>query len=164
MRAIICSIFFAILIFISPVIYGLENDSIKSDTLQLKASANKEGKFAPGEFMLEHITDNHEWHIITLGKTQIAIPLPIILYSKVTGWHFFMSYKFNHGIESYKNFEFVHEGVNKGKIIEKTEKGEFLPLDLSITKVVFSLLMSSIFSKFSNISYPPKIINPIKDK
>jgi F-type H+-transporting ATPase subunit a len=112
--------------------------------LQLKASANKDGKFAPGEFMLEHITDNHEWHIITLGKTQIAIPLPIILYSKVTGWHFFMSYKFNHGIESYKNFEFVHEGVNKGKIIEKTEKGEFLPLDLSITKVVFSLLMSSI--------------------
>jgi F-type H+-transporting ATPase subunit a len=144
MRAIICSILFTFFISLCPNIYAQESDPVKADTAQLKASENKEGKFAPGEFMLEHITDNHEWHIITLGKAQIAIPLPIILYSKITGWHFFMSYKFQHGTEPYKNFELALEGTNKGKIIEKTETGEILPIDLSITKVVFSLLLSSI--------------------
>ncbi len=144
MRAIISSILVLMFILLCPVIYGQENDSIKTDTSQLKSSKIKDGKFAPGEFMLEHITDNHEWHIITLGKTQIAIPLPVILYSKETGLQFFMSYKFHHGTVAFNNFELAKEGANKGKIIEKTEKGEILPLDLSITKVVFSLLLSSI--------------------
>jgi F-type H+-transporting ATPase subunit a len=127
-----------------PCIYGQDHGTFNTDSVQLKTAERKEGKFAPGEFMMEHITDSHEWHIITLGKTQVSIPLPIILYSKVSGWHFFMSYKFNHGTQAYNNFEISEEKIHKGKIIEKTEKGEILPIDLSITKVALSLLLSSI--------------------
>ncbi len=122
-------------------------DTLRPDSNAL-ASENTEHitaeKFAPGEFMIEHISDSHEWHIITIGHAHISIPLPVILYSKVSGWHFFMSSKFHHGEQSYKNFEIAKEGENKGKIIEKSEEGEIVPLDLSITKVVFSIFMSCI--------------------
>jgi F-type H+-transporting ATPase subunit a len=117
-----------------------ENDTISSKIDSVVA--NKESVFTPGEFMIEHITDNHEWHIMTIGQHDIAIPLPIILYSKQSGLHVFLSSKFHHGESSYNNFKIAKEGPNKGKIVELTPTGEILPLDLSITKVVFSLLFS----------------------
>ena len=119
------------------------NDSTSnvSDTVKKEHAAEK---FAPGEFMLEHILDSHEWHIITIGHHHISIPLPVILYSKISGWHVFLSSKFHHGESSYKNFRLATEGPNKGKIVEDTASGEILPLDLSITKVVFSIFVSCV--------------------
>jgi len=119
------------------------NDSTSnvSDTVKKEHAVEK---FAPGEFMLEHILDSHEWHIITIGHHHISIPLPVILYSKISGWHVFLSSKFHHGESSYKNFRLATEGPNKGKIVEDTASGEILPLDLSITKVVFSIFLSCV--------------------
>ncbi|HOT15462.1 MAG TPA: F0F1 ATP synthase subunit A [Bacteroidales bacterium] len=122
--------------------------AISHDSVVTEKAHNPEGGFKPGDFMLEHILDSHEWHIITVGHTHVSIPLPVILYSKVSGLHFFMSSKFHHGTESYKNFYIAEEGPNKGKIVEKVQsehgEKEIVPLDLSITKVVFSLLLSCI--------------------
>ncbi len=115
-------------------------DVVVADSVKLEHASEK---FAPGEFMLDHILDSHEWHIITLGDHHISIPLPVILYSKISGWHVFMSSKFHHGQASYQNFRLATEGPNKGKIVEDTASGEVLPLDLSITKVVFSIFLSS---------------------
>lgn len=115
--------------------------AITGDTAKLEHAGEK---FAPGEFMLEHILDSHEWHIITIGTHHISIPLPVILYSRISGWHVFLSSKFHHGEASYKNFRLATEGPNKGKIVEKTEAGEILPLDLSITKIVFSIFLSCV--------------------
>jgi hypothetical protein len=87
------------------VINGQKQESFKSDSISNKSAINKENKFAPGKFMLEHVTDKHEWHIITIGETEISIPLPVILYSRVSGWNFFFSTKFHHGSKAYNNFE-----------------------------------------------------------
>jgi F-type H+-transporting ATPase subunit a len=136
----------AILISISGLLTGQEtNDSIVADSVSAaNVHTEESGKFRPGEFMLEHIFDNHEWHIITIGHTHVSIPLPVILYSKTSGLHFFMSNKFRHGTASYNNLTIALEGTNKGKIVEKTEAGETIPLDFSLTKIAFSLLLSSV--------------------
>ena len=137
------SILFLFLITLCSFSYGQGGDSIKSENSE-SSQGKKQEKFAPGEFMLEHILDNHEWHIITIGHMHVAIPLPVILHSKTTGWHVFMSYKFHHGEAAYENFEIAKEGVHKGKIVEKTANGEIMPFDISLTKVAFSLLLSCI--------------------
>ena len=43
-----------------------------------------------------HLKDSYHWHIITIGDKEISLHLPVILYSKVTGWHFFSSRELEH--------------------------------------------------------------------
>lgn len=103
-------------------------------------------KFDAGKFVIEHVSDAYEWHIATFGKTHISIPLPIILYSSSQGWNFFMSSKFHHGHETYKNFRIEPEGKNEGKIVELNQEGNVvgLPIDISITKAVAGIFVSVI--------------------
>jgi F-type H+-transporting ATPase subunit a len=102
-----------------------------------------EVKFNPGEFIFEHISDAYSWHIVSLGELQVAIPLPVILYSSHSGWHLFMSSKFHHGHSSYQGLELAKEGPDKGKIVERVGS-EIKPVafDISITKNVSALLIS----------------------
>lgn len=124
-----------------------EPEAIKTDTL--KTGQGEKKGFNAGEMILEHITDNHEWHITTIGSTDIAVPLPIILYHKGK-LDIFMSGKFHHGEESYKGYKLELEGKHKNKIICVKEDGVTpneeagLPLDLSITKTVASVIISII--------------------
>jgi F-type H+-transporting ATPase subunit a len=95
--------------------------------------------FNPGEFMFDHIKDSHDWHLLSIGNKHITIPLPVILYSKSSGFHIFMSNAFKHGHASHKGFRLETAGDDKGKIFE--ENGS-RPLDLSITKNVASMFCS----------------------
>ena len=101
--------------------------------------STEESPFDITEFVLEHIADAHEFHILTLKNGHhVALPLPVILYSKHSGFHVFMSSKLAHGHE-YKGFYKDH-----GKIVEHTETGEsYHPLDLSITRIVFSMFLAA---------------------
>lgn len=117
------------------------------------AVKHEDGKFNPGTFIIDHVLDNHEWHIAKVGHTHISIPLPIIIYStneQNKGLHIFMSSNFHHGEKSYKGFKLESEGKNKGKIVEvnadgMVNKSASLPFDFSITKNVVSLFISIIF-------------------
>ena len=102
--------------------------------------------FEAGKFVIEHVSDAHEWHIATFGEKHISIPLPIILYSSNQGWNLFMSSKFHHGHETYNNFRLEKHGENEGKIVEVNENGDVigLPIDLSITKTVTGIFVSVI--------------------
>jgi F-type H+-transporting ATPase subunit a len=102
---------------------------------------HQESEFNPGTMIIEHISDAHEWHILTIGDTHVSIPLPVILYSDGK-LDVFLASKFHHGHASYKGYKLEAEGENKGKIINE-ETGE-LPLDLSITKNIASMLISMI--------------------
>lgn len=113
-------------------------NSAESDT----TVHHQESSFDPGTMIVEHITDAHEWHIMTIGEKHISIPLPVILLSDGK-LNVFLSSKFDHGHASYKGFRLETEGENKGKIINE-ETGE-LPIDLSITKTVASMYISMIF-------------------
>jgi len=95
------------------------------------------------ELILEHLADSYSWHITKVGNTDIAIPLPVIVYSKTSGLHVFLSSAFKEGA-SYEGLIIAAEGKYKGKIIEKDSQGnENRPIDISMTKVVCSLLFNS---------------------
>lgn len=101
-------------------------------------------KFIPGVFIMDHVKDSHEWHILTRENGEhVSIYLPVILYSQHSGLHFFMSGKLAHG-HSYKGFKLSEE---TGKILEINESGETIgiPLDLSITKTVAGMMIAAIF-------------------
>jgi len=130
-----------------------ENNQI--ETTEVHEASNEESsenheeggheKFTPGTFILNHIGDSYEWHIMEIGETAVSIPLPIIVYSKTSGLNIFMSSNFHHGHEAYKGFHISTSAENKGKVVEVAEDGtEIKPLDLSITKNVMSLFISII--------------------
>jgi len=121
----------------------------QKDTVNTETKTEK-GKFNAGEFIFDHVGDAYSWHILTInGKAEehdIAIPLPVIVYSKTAGLNIFFSSKFEHGHAAYKNFKIAEAGKNKGKIVEiLPDQTEIRPLDLSISKNVTSLFMSVAF-------------------
>jgi len=106
--------------------------------------AHETGKFVPGDFIMGHIADAYEWHILDKGDFHLSIPLPVIVYSQTSGFNVFMSSNFHHGHADYKNFRISPEGDNKGKVVEIIEGKEVLPIDISITKNVLALFVSVI--------------------
>lgn len=105
-------------------------------------------KFKASTYILEHIADSHEWHILTKQNGEhVAIYLPVIVYSKEKGLKIFSSRRLAHG-HQYKGFKLEEEGNLKGKIVVVNEAGvadeENLPLDLSMTKTVIGLMSAAI--------------------
>jgi len=105
-------------------------------------------KFSAGPYIMEHIADSHEWHILTKKDGEsVAIYLPVIVYSKEKGISIFSSKRLAHG-KDYKGFRIEEEGVLKGKIVNIKADGavdeENLPLDFSMTKTVVGMLSAAI--------------------
>ncbi len=142
---IIKKIFSGFLIFL--LVTGLAVGNTEKEDSEHTYSSEKEAGFDPGKFIMEHVSDSYEWHILTVGETHISVPLPIIIYSKTKGLNVFMSSKFHHGHSAFKGFMIVEEGPNEGKIVEVDDHGHELeaaarPLDLSLTKTATALLIS----------------------
>ena len=108
-------------------------------------NTNEGKKINISELILTHTGDAYEWHLVTLGRNHIAVPLPIIVYSQSSGLNVFMSSKLKEN-GSYRGFSFgSHEGAFAGKIVERTITGkEYRPIDISITKNVVSLFVTVI--------------------
>ena len=119
--------------------------AIASDNEDSTISRTIHEKFNPGEFIFDHIGDEHEWPITAIGHFSVAIPLPVILYSKERGIVAFWSTRFHHGESEYQGFKLETEGKNRTKIVETRADGtEVLPFDISITKNVAALLFSAL--------------------
>lgn len=88
-----------------------------------------------------HIGDAYEWHLTDWGERSIAIPLPVIVRSS-TGWHIFSSHKLGHGM--HEGLYVSGSGKHAGKIVEWIDGKEVRPIDISITKNVLSLMISSV--------------------
>lgn len=105
-----------------------ENSSVK----------HAEAEFNPGETIMHHIVDAHEWHFATIGETHISVPLPVILFSQEKGLVFFMSSKFHNPTHSYMGYTLDgHDHI-------VSENKDEVFYDISITKNVASLLLSVI--------------------
>ena len=112
--------------------------------------------FRAGDMIMHHILDTHDWHILDWKGHAVSIPLPIIIFHQDNGWDVFMSSKFNHGHDVYNGYMLDHGNIivvnsDGSKNVEETDK----VWDLSITKNVFSLLLSIVillvvFFKISN--------------
>jgi F-type H+-transporting ATPase subunit a len=102
----------------------------------------KEAKFDAGKFIVDHVIDSYDWHVASLGDFHLSLPLPVILRSQHSGWHFFLSSEFHHGHSSHNGFEIASSGPYSGKIVEQVNGEQIRPLDLSVTKIVAAMLIS----------------------
>ena len=122
--------------------------------------------FDAGKFIIEHVSDSYEWHVVSFGETHISIPLPVILYSKNPdlhdgkNWHIFLSSKFHHGHEDYQGFRISHSKEFEGKIVELDSTGAEIgkPMDFSVTKVVAELIITALLLLWVFISMASKAV------
>ncbi len=140
------SLHFFLILFL--VIFGLMPSATAQHGTGTPAEAadHTAGSFDAGKYVVDHVSDSHEWHITTIGNTHLTIPLPVILYSKKSGFHAFLSSRFQHGHAAYRGFAIAGEGSQEGKIVEVNDKGEITgkPFDFSITKTVAGSLFSAL--------------------
>jgi F-type H+-transporting ATPase subunit a len=97
------------------------------------------------ELIFNHIGDSYSWHITQWGDKDIAIPLPVIVKGKQSGWHLFLSSRLEHGA-AYRGFYLAHEGDFAGKIVELDMTDEAIrpAIDISLTKNAVALMISCI--------------------
>jgi len=98
-----------------------------------------EEQFNAGKMIMEHVVDNHEWYIATIGNLPLTIPLPVILFyeGKLVA---FWSSKFHNPGHSYRGFK-----PEEGKIVRENalQNSDEKIYDFSITKTVVGILFSS---------------------
>jgi F-type H+-transporting ATPase subunit a len=120
---------------------------------------NSHEDFNTVEYIFDHVNDSHEWHFFTIKEKHYSIPLPIILKSKQSGWHFFSSSKLYHTDSNFP-FQLAHGGENDGKIVEHLNDGSItVPFDLSLTKSVLGSLIVSIILIFLLVSSARKAVS-----
>jgi len=145
-------ILFGLIFFLCvPPAFGVSSDEEKKATLQ-----HIEEEFNTSEFILGHIADSHEWHILTTpGGHNVAVFLPVIIISRYSGFHVFSSRKLAHG-EHHEGFYIAEEEPYEGRIIESNradaEGIEYMPLDFSITKNVAAMFVVVAITLFLFIS------------
>lgn len=110
-----------------------------------------DGAFDPSEMINHHIGDAHEFHIAEWNGHPITFYLPVILWTK-NGLVTFSSREFHHDNDGQvvvekkgQQFVRIHENIYYAdKAHDHPEVFDFSsrPLDFSITKNVFSMLMS----------------------
>jgi F-type H+-transporting ATPase subunit a len=138
-----------------------EEQDHNGENEEIHSEADSEEGFNATEVIMDHVKDSHEWHILTTRKGHhVSVPLPVILISKHSGFHIFMSSKMAHG-HNFKGFELgkgtievqnkdgeLEEKSVNGKIIEYDEHGhlveEGFPMDFSITKNVFMMFLAVV--------------------
>jgi len=125
----------------------------------VKNEENSDEKdFDASEMINHHIGDAHSFHIMDWNEHAIAMPLPIILYTE-NGLVSFMSSEFHHDNsgeviveKNGQKFVSLHESILQLKEGETTvmfneehhPNNTVRPLDFSITKNVFSMMLSAI--------------------
>lgn len=154
----------------SLCVYGQEHhDANSNETTAINAHASEEfsegGKSLENEIQEDiehHLADSHYFDIAHDKKTHTyyGFPLPVILVDN--GIKIFMSSEFEHGekiVEKAGNYYVLTHGkiykTDAQGNLEYNEKHEILnekPLDLSITKTVFSIILASLILILTFIS------------
>lgn len=125
------------------IVFFAMNANLFASVAEEKHHAEEE-KFDAVSVIMHHIADAHEFHILDYTDDQgvehpVSMPLPIILYTD-GNLDVFMSSEFNHG----------HSDVVKGNRTYRIDHGHIVelsglhPIDLSITKNVFSMFLSLV--------------------
>lgn len=151
----------------NTLLFALLISLINVNSLFAVAGGSEEGgqidtKEEINEYIQHHLQDSHDFTFWTNGKTgsHIGFHLPVILWSD--GLHVFSSGKFDYGHEvaesNGKYFALYH-----GKVYETNADGEInldeeghatnaKPLDISITKNVVGMLLTSLLMFLGFIS------------
>lgn len=122
-----------------------------------EAGEAEEEAFDPSKVIMDHIADEHGFHLWGEGHNALAVPLPVILYTK-NGLVSFSSSAFHHdtkghhivekgGMQFVNLDEKIYRVDESGGHLQRDEEGNITnlkPLDFSITKNVFTLFFASV--------------------
>jgi F-type H+-transporting ATPase subunit a len=140
LKSLLVAVFSLILVSLSV---GVNAQDHGAEGVKQEAHAEEGGKesFNPGEIIMEHISDSHEWHFFSIGGHHYSIPLPVLVYSPQRGLSFFSSSRFEHGHAAYNGYKMEHD-----HIIPVNENGEVdssvKVYDFSLTKNVIQMWIS----------------------
>jgi F-type H+-transporting ATPase subunit a len=145
--------FFAFFFIVTPVILSASDEQSHGEEKDIKTEIKED--------IQHHLQDSHDYHLLDSPNGHpIGFPLPVILWDE--GLHVFMSSKFHHDdagkviVKSRgKNYVQFHgkiynagtEANEHGSFVEMDEEHHALnaaPLDLSITKNVFNIILISL--------------------
>jgi F-type H+-transporting ATPase subunit a len=151
------SVLFAFLTFVCVSSFNAET-SLEADVKleeNHEATSEEEG-YDPIPVIMHHIADAHDWHFFDYNGHSYSMPLPIILWTD-NGLVTFMSSAFHHDDDGQHivekkgmNFVKVHGKIYQleaGATEASFDEAHHItngtrPIDLSITKNIFSMLMS----------------------
>lgn len=131
-------------------ILGIQQCSFASNSTSEAEQTETKEKFNAGEMIFEHILDSYQWHILTWKGHHVAVNLPIIVFHEGKCYTF-SSKHLMHGTYDLVDkttgdkitFCIPSEGDYKGKVVILNGEERIRPFDISITKNVFGLLLSS---------------------
>lgn len=136
LRSIILSL---TLLLVSTAAFAAEGEKAKEGGINLK------------EILFGHVQDSYQWHITDINGHAVVLPLPMIFYSRQSGFHVYCSSQFEHEPDA----ELLREGPDgfyiqgaedeKGRVVEKVGD-ELQPVcfDISITKQVCVVFIDAI--------------------
>ncbi len=102
-KSLLVAVFSLVILFFSNFSYSQEHTEQSANPTEHKEVEEKKG-FDAKEVIFGHVLDAYEFHFLSYkGKDgeehEVAIPLPVILYSPQKGLSVFMSSAFHHGEE-----------------------------------------------------------------
>lgn len=133
----------ALVLFFSSLTVFSQSNAHPQET-EAKAAHHDEGDFEPGEIIMEHIMDKHDFHFAEVNGHAISIPLPIILYSPQKGFDCFLSSAFENETHLYNGYAITKEGTIEA-VDASGKKDETVQVyDFSMTRNVVQLIIAMI--------------------
>lgn len=138
-KSLLVAAFSAIILIFSQRAFSQEQGS-KIENVSENADGKEKKGFDAKEVIFGHVLDAHEFHFLSYkgnnGKEhEVAIPLPVILYSPQKGFSCFMYSAFHHGDAEVNGYKLI-----EGKIVPVDENVKVY--DLSLTRNVVQMLLA----------------------
>ncbi len=138
LKSLLAAAFSTVIVFFSLNAFGQHKD----DDVKGEAAHEDSKAFDASEVIFSHVNDAHEFHFLSYEdkngeEHDVAIPLPVILYSPQKGFSTFNYSAFNHGhteVDGYKLENFKIVPVDPSVTV----------YDISLTRNVVQMIISLI--------------------
>jgi F-type H+-transporting ATPase subunit a len=142
-KSFLVAVFSLVIVLFSNVTYAQREAGNGTEISENGKPVEHEEKLDAAKVIMEHIMDNHEFHLAEVGGHPVTIPLPIILYSPQRGFSAFMSSNFQHGEAAYNGYRMEH-----GKVVAVDANGQIEEgvkvYDFSLTRNVVQMFIAVI--------------------
>lgn len=137
-KSLLVAVFSLSIIFYSNVLFA-QNEAGQPQKEETGTGVEKKEGFDAKEVIFGHILDAHEFHFLSYKsggeEHEVAIPLPVILYSHQKGFSLFMYSAFHHGEQEVDGYK-----LEEGKIVATDSTVRFY--DLSLTRNVVQMFLA----------------------
>ena len=138
LKSLLVAAFSLFVVTFSTAVNAQENAT--NSTNETKKAEEKD--FKPGDVIMEHIMDNHDFHFAEINGKNIALPLPVIIYSPQRGLAIFSSSNFQHGEAIYQGYKLSDKGVIEAVKEDGTFDESVKAYDFSMTRNVVEMLLA----------------------